>query len=295
MDHCLLFGGQGHLARTKLIPNLERQRISYTIISRKRKANITELHGKENVVAYMSIPTSYLINHVEKYETDFENISPLFILEKPHGNSFDNFNDMCEYLDSRNYRYLFNDHYLFKKWATDINCLSNSFEKIHTIQVDIKETGCINERLNYFESSGILLDMYQSHVVMIFCRILEKMFPTETAIDIMNQLSKTKFLILDSGKYDGYLGTKDTYMTIAMTYKKITLLCNLKKNAHVQNKAIYLYTNTACQRIPLDDSEGYDTMFHHLRKNEHERFVTKEQVDLLWRHIEFNGADGAVN
>jgi glucose-6-phosphate 1-dehydrogenase len=288
MEHCLLFGGQGHLARTKLIPNLENQNVAYTPISRKHKESVKHLYDNENVVAYMSIPTSFIRSHIEKYEHDFERISPLFVLEKPHGDSQENFDEICEYLDSQNYKYLFNDHYMFKNWARDLDHLSSSFPDIHTIQVDIKESGCINDRLDYFESSGILLDMYQSHVMMIFAKILSRIYPKDSLVEILETLSETKYVVMDSGKYPEYKGDQDTHVTIGMRYNKTTLVCNLKKNAGKYNKCIYLNSHSNCQRIPLDDSDGYDRVFANLRKEKYDDFMTKQQVDLLWRHIEFN-------
>lgn len=288
MEHCLLFGGQGHLARNKLIPNLESQNVAYTPISRKQKVNVRHLYDNENVVAYMSIPTSFIKSHIEKYEQDFERISPLFVLEKPHGDSHENFHEICEYLDSQNYKYLFNDHYMFKNWARDLDHLSSSFPDLHTIQVDIKETGCINDRLEYFESSGILLDMYQSHVMMIFAKLLSRIYPKDSLIEILETLSKTKYVVMNSGKYPEYKGVQDTYVTLGLRYKNTTLVSNLKKNAHQHSKGIHLYTDSVCKRIPLDDSDGYDRVFANLRKEKYDDFMTKQQVDLLWRHIEFN-------
>ena len=99
MEHCLLFGARGHLAQTKLIPNFKRQDVTYTCISRKQKVDLREHYSNENVVAYMAIPTGKIMNHIEKYESDFMRIKPLFVLEKPHGDSLKNFNEICTYFD----------------------------------------------------------------------------------------------------------------------------------------------------------------------------------------------------
>lgn len=288
MEHCLLFGGQGHLAKTKLIPNLNIQNITYTPISRKHTVDMKQFYNKENIVAFMAIPTSSIKSHIQRYEKDFEYFSPMFVLEKPHGDSQENFHEICEYMDSLNYKYLFNDHYLFKNWAKNLDNLSSSFSDVHTIQVDIKEAGCINDRLEYFESAGILLDMYQSHVMMIFAKILSRIFPKNSLEEILEDLSSTEYIVLESGKYTGYQGQQDTQLSLGMRYNGKMLVCNLRKNAHHTDKAIHLYTDKVCQRIPLDDSDGYDTMFFNLRKREHADFMTKQQVDYLWRHIEFN-------
>lgn len=286
MEHCLLFGARGHLAQTKLIPNLNRQAITYTSISRKQKVDLRE-HYNKNVVAYMAIPTGKIMDHIEEYDDDFLRMNPTFVLEKPHGDSSENFNEICTYFDYYKYKYLFNDHYMFKNHILGIDYLCNDFSDIHTIEVNIKECGCINDRLHYFETAGILLDMYQSHVVMIFTKILEKIYPSEL---ILLDISETMFDVLDSGRYGTYKGYEDTYVTLGMKYKNTSLFCTLKKNADYleRDKSLYLYTDEVVRRIPLDDSDGYDVMVHKLRKGEHHDFLSRQQVSLLWKHIEYN-------
>lgn len=290
MEHCLLFGARGHLAQTKLIPNLNKQGVSYTSISRKHKADIQEHYDLSNVVAYMAIPTGKILEHIQQYEDDFERIKPTFVLEKPHGDSLENFNEICNFFDYHKFDYLFNDHYMFKNQIRNVDTLSNNFSTIDIVEVNIKECGCINDRLEYFETAGILMDMYQSHVMMIFAKVLSRIYPSESETSILLDLSETKFEVLDSGKYVTYKGSNDTYISLRMTYKQTTLLCSLKKNANVGewDKGMYLYANDIVQRVPLDDSDGYDKVIFDLRRGIHDDFLTGQQVYLLWRHIEFN-------
>lgn len=290
MEHCLLFGARGHLAQTKLIPNFKRQDVTYTSISRKQKVDLREHYNNKNVIAYMAIPTGKLLEHIEMYEDDLYRIKPTFLLEKPHGESVENFNEICGFFDYYKYDYVFNDHYMFKNNVVNIDNLSQNFSKIHTIEVNIKECGCINDRLHYFETAGILLDMYQSHVVMIFAKVLSNIYPCDSLVHILLDISETKFEIIDSGKYATYEGKEDTYVTLGMKYKQTSLFCTLKKNAEYsdRDKAFYLYSDESVQRVPLDDSDGYDVMVGKLRKGEYQDFLSKQQVYLLWRHIEFN-------
>jgi len=293
MDHCLLFGARGHLAQTKLIPNFKRQDVTYTCISRKQKVDLREHYNNKNVICFMAIPTGRILDHVEKYEDDFMRMKPTFVLEKPHGDSLKNFNEICTYFDYYKHDYLFNDHYMFKNHILRLDNLCSNFSDIHTIEVNIKECGCINDRRHYFETAGILLDMYQSHVVMIFAKVLAKIYPSESLTNILLDISETKFEILDSGRYDTYKGYENTYMTLSMKYKETSLFCTLKKNAdyHDRDKGLYLYSDDMVRRMPLDDSDGYDTLVYKLRKGEHQDFLTRQQVYLLWKHIEYNESD----
>lgn len=290
MNHCLLFGACGHLAQTKLIPNLNRQHVSYTSIPRNHKVDLREHYSNKNIVAYMAIPTGKILNHIEKYENDFFRINPTFVLEKPHGDSLKSFNEICAYFDYYKFDYLFNDHYMFKNHILGIDNICEDFSDIHTIEVNIKECECVNDRLHYFETAGIILDMYQSHVVMIFTKVLTKIYPSESINSILLDISETKFEVLESGRYDTYKGYEDTYITLGMKYKETSLFCTLKKNADFsdRDKGLYLYSDKVVRRMPLDDSDGYDVMVSKLRKGEHQDFLSRQQVYFLWKHVEYN-------
>lgn len=122
---------------------------------------------------------------------------------------------------------------------------------------------------------------YHSLVVMIFAKVLAKIYPSESLTNILLDISETKF---DSERYD-------TYISIRMKYKETSLMCTLKKKAEDYDKALYLYTDDIVRRMPLDDSDGYDVMVSKLRKGDHQDFLSRQQVYLLWKHIEYNETD----
>ena len=286
MKHCLLFGGRGHLARTKIIPRLKDNNVPYTVISRKQKEI---LKAEDNLVAYMSIPTTYFFDHIQNYINEFKIIKPTFILEKPHGNSLKQFNEVCEYFNTNNYNYYFNDHYLFKDWADVIHNAPICYQNVKSIHINIQEIGCINERLQYFETSGILLDMYQTHTIIIISHVLHKIFPDDSLLDILKVLSTTKYSILNSGRYPCYQGIQDTFISLEMKYKNITISCQLEKNAEYEDKAIYLLEKPKkIHRIPLSTSDGYDIMIKNLKNNNYTNFLSNKQVEYLWKHTEYN-------
>ena len=51
MNHCLVFGARGHLARTRIIPALKKLDCPHTPISRQQVANLEHLKDVPNVVA----------------------------------------------------------------------------------------------------------------------------------------------------------------------------------------------------------------------------------------------------
>jgi len=283
MEHCLLFGGRGHLAQTKIIPALEKENIDYTIISRKQKSNLKFLYNKPNIISFMSIPTQHLESTLKPYKNDLDNINPKFIIEKPHGNSFDNFESICKFLENNSYNFVFNDHYLLKKNIINIENKKIDFKKIKTIKIVIHENQCINDNV------GILLDMYQSHVLMTFVKILCLIYPTLYDYEILESISKTKFEIQESGKYNGYLGKQDTFVSLKLKFEDINLECDLSKNVdHITNN-IYFFDDKKLliEYLSLND-ETYGTMINNLKYNNTNTFLTKNEIQYLWKHMEYN-------
>lgn len=76
----LLFGGRGHLAKTKLIPALNCKKIKYIPLSRQK----VEIFNEHHNIAFMSIPSQHVISCIKPYETYFKSVKPLTVLEKPH-------------------------------------------------------------------------------------------------------------------------------------------------------------------------------------------------------------------
>ena len=289
MEHCLLFGGTGHLAQTKIIPALQKENIDYTIISRRQKQNLKVLYDKPNVISFLSIPTQHLQSVLTSYSEDLSIINPTIIIEKPHGNSYKNFKDICKFLETNNFDFIFNDHYLFKKNILFLENIKSNFNKIKTIKIVINENECINKRIDYFDNVGILLDMYQSHVLMLFVKLLSQIYPTTDDYEILQNLSKTHFEIQERGKYYGYHGEQDTFITLKLKYKDIFLECDLAKNVEYTNKNIYLFDE---KKILIDtlslDDESYGTMIRYLKYDCSEYFLNSNQINYLWKHMEYN-------
>lgn len=285
MDHCLLFGARGHLSRTKIIPQLKNKGVPYVPISRKKKENLSHLATDSDYVAFMSIPTGDVIASIEPYTFDFLRLRPTFILEKPHGYSHENFDEICNYLDFFGHDYLFSDHYMFKDEILNIDDYDIDFRNVDYVNVALREEECVNERVGYFEKTGVVLDMYQSHVVMMFARVLSKVYG-DAPSDVLEELSTTKYTIVDSKKYDTYVGEQDTQCMIYTKYKNTNLSCELEKNASASTseKALYVQTSSHMHKIHIR-SDGYDNMIERVVDGNHDLFLSKHDVDCLWRHI----------
>jgi len=290
LDHCILFGHRGHLAQTRVIPQLEKRGVTYTGVSRSSISDLSTYYNK-NVFAFMSIPTSNIIETIDPYLEDFEQIQPKVILEKPHGDSIHNFTKICNNLDFHHIDYIFNDHYIFKKDIIGMNNIidENEFSKIHHINFKIHEDECINDRIQYFDSVGILLDMYQSHVLMIVAKIISLKYHISID-DVLYTVSKTPYEVISSGKYPSYLGTNDTYCVLNLKIYDVNITVDLKKNTDVAKKQIDIYDD--CDKLlhtlSLSNDNGYDTVLNNIIDEDFDSFIQKNQIEQLWKHIEYN-------
>ena len=75
-NNVLLFGARGHLARTKLIPAIKQNNMSYIPLSRQKAVDLQN-YTHANDIAYMSIPTQYFFDSIQPYEQNFADTSPL--------------------------------------------------------------------------------------------------------------------------------------------------------------------------------------------------------------------------
>lgn len=229
MEHCLLF-----FEHPLLVSHLRQQNVSYTV---KQKGGLRKYHRRKNVVAYVRSMEQVRSND------DFKHIQPLFVVERPYGNSIQHFNDFCSFFDTHGYDYVFADHYMFKNNVLDIDNLSHCFRNIRKIEVVVKECGSMNVH-----------DVYKSSV-MLSAMVLERMYPGDSLNNILVDMT------------DEYKGT--------------SLVYTLKENEPIRDHALYLYTDTTKQRIPLDDSDGYGRMVSMLRWGDYRGFLSRQQVFFL--------------
>lgn len=283
MNHVLLFGARGHLARTKIIPALDAQRISYTPLSRKEH---THFHMDKDIrnIAYMSIPTQHVIECIKPYEAQFLETKPLFILEKPHGLSLDNFLSISSYFKERDFRVLYNDHYIAKKSLQACMLNAPNFNKI---KVTLHESDCINDRVSYFEglgTYGILLDMYQSHVMIMLSTVLGYIHNVSRT-EILEELSVIEPSRLEFDKYDTYIGANYTQCKVCLKYKDIEIEVSIGKKLPDEKSMCLTGPN---EEVCLDFSSNdnpYTLIFEWIKNDNTKPFLNCYEIELLWNHM----------
>ena len=244
MNHCLVFGSTGHLAKTRIIPALEKKNIEYTCVSRKSHVDFSRAKECKDVVSFMSIPTHYFIATVEKYKHDLHDINPLFLLEKPHGVNKENFEEITSYCNENNLQVLFNDHYIGKYTIRHLNefQMPNKSD-IKTIKVTLYESECINDRINYFDKAGIVNDMYQSHTLLLYSIFLAEIFG-ENKSHILKELSNTFASYVMLNKSNKYNGNAYTSCNIIRSFRDITLKASISKYRDTDEKSVTIVTKS---------------------------------------------------
>ena len=282
MNHVLLFGARGHLARTKIIPSLHSQKISYTPLS--RKDHIVKIDNSKRNIAYMSIPTQHVVETIKPYEDQFMESKPLFILEKPHGTSFENFVDISEYFRIHNFRVLYNDHYIAKN-ALQMCMLNNP--EFNKINIKLHESDCINDRVAYFEGlgkSGILLDMYQSHVMIMLSTVLANIHNVSRT-EILEELALLCPYSVYYDKYPTYIGSNYTQCIVKLKYKDIDIEVSCGKQLPDEKSMCLVGKN---QKMCLDFSSKenpYDLIFEWVKNDNTRPFLNCYEIELLWNHM----------
>ena len=273
MNHCLVFGARGHLARTRIIPALKKLDCPHTPISRQQVANLEHLRDVKNVVAYMSIPTHNFCENVEPY---LGLVDATYILEKPHGHSKYDFERIKDFIDDNNLKVVYNDHYLGKEVLQHIQTPN----KLESIKIKLHENGDMNERINYFDTVGIVGDMYQSHCVLLFATIIAK-HTSRSREEILKELASVEPEIIQIARNIEYMGKAPPECTIKMAYKGVELEADLAKMVP-EDKYILMNDN---DKWNLDMGGcASENVLREIKNSTRKMFIKETEVDYLWDH-----------
>ena len=198
-----LFGARGHLAQTKLIPALKHNKMKYIPLSRSKIQDLQDYKNDKNI-AYMSIPSQNFIECISPYEDFIKENKPLFVIEKPHGITYSNFLELQSFCNSHELNVVYNDHYIAKDSILNL-CNLPEINSVCKIEIKLHESSCVNNRLIYFDQVGILLDMYQSHVLIVLSTILAQM-EDNTRENVLSHIARCIPFEKSFSKYESYEG-----------------------------------------------------------------------------------------
>tara|TARA_Y100000385_G_scaffold120022_1_gene124890 strand:- start:40 stop:723 length:684 start_codon:yes stop_codon:yes gene_type:complete len=221
----------------------------------------------------MSIPTHNFCENVEPY---IDLVDATYILEKPHGHSKYDFERIKDFIYENNLKVMYNDHYLGK----DMLKFIQTPQKLESIKIKLHESGDMNERINYFDTVGIVGDMYQSHCVLLFATIIAK-HTFRNREEILKELGSIKPEIIQIARKLEYNGTAPTECKIKMTYDGIELEADLAKMVP-GDKYILMNDN---DKWNLDMGGcAYENVLREIKYGNSDIFLKEKEIDYLWDH-----------
>lgn len=254
-------------------------------------------------IYYLSIPAQAFpeivdglgqSGHNEAFKNEID--LPRILIEKPFGHDTKSAKQLIN-VTKRNFkeRQIFRiDHYLAKETAQNI--LTFRFKNplfetmwnsryIESIRVSAMETIGIEGRGNFYDQTGALRDIVQSHLLQVLAlATMERPMNFQSA-----ELHRSKLRLLDSitpisknqiaervtrGQYDGYRQEIDDDYSTTETFARINLTINNEqwrktKITLESGKAMHgKYTQITVKFRPTDDAAGPNRLIFRLQPNE---------------------------
>jgi glucose-6-phosphate 1-dehydrogenase len=233
----------------------------------------------------MSIPSQNFIECINPYEDFIKENKPLFVIEKPHGITYSNFLELQTFCNSHELNVVYNDHYIAKDSILNLYNLPQ-INSVRKIEIKLHESSCVNDRLNYFDQVGILLDMYQSHVLIVLSTILAKM-ENNTRESVLSHIARCIPFEKSFSKYESYEGKNFTRCDVKFIYKGVGINVSCGKKLTDEKSLCISTIDGRYLCIDLSNAKGnpYDNIFNWLNNDEIERFLSKKEIAYMWKHI----------
>lgn len=249
----------------------------------------SEWHKKAEVLFYLSVPpqiTQKIIKSLGDLDLKKENNLKI-LLEKPFGSDLANAkkqikNIKKDFQEKEIYRI---DHYLFKKIVPKIISFKEKVvnKKIHSeiasIQIIASETIEVGNRAQFYEQTGALRDMVQSHLLELLSIVLMNIPKNSSKIrdnsvkarykalkNIHVDIKKTKI-----AQYVGYKKEAGSENTTTETFISITLE---SKDPQWKNIPLTLITGKA-----LDKKETFVKIIYKNKKQKNTELIFKEDTN----------------
>lgn len=289
MNHCILFGANGHLSKTKVLPALKSNNISVTSVTRNSKVDLSNIHSSKDTFIFMAIPTTHFIECYKTYEDDLDSFNGPIILEKPIGKDYSDFSKIKDFCTTKNINAIYNDHYLGKDYIRNIKTYDfPNVQDVHKISLILHEESCINDRINYFDNSGIINDMYQSHSLLILAYTLSMLY-NNNYYEVLYEFSKLKNKLCLFKKAKQYEGKVSTEATIETIYENIFIEVKIGKYKKSE-KCLKIHSCKGLYFYNLDNmsSNPYHYIFKNIKNNDTKNFLSISDVENMWKHININ-------
>lgn len=186
------------------------------------KRYIDSLGKFRRIIIFLSLPPATYVKTVNELAPEGFGDDTILIVEKPFGRDYESARDLNKnlthnFLETQIFR---SDHYLAKEAVQNLlvfRFANRIFEPswnnryVESIQISAYEELMVEERGEYFDSSGILRDMVQNHLFQLLCLSTMEPPPTLDAEDIRNQkINILKCLRVDEVHRSQYIGYRES-------------------------------------------------------------------------------------
>lgn len=216
------------------------------------------------------------------------------------------------------------DHYLGKPLVHSIPQIPNLDEikkpikkhNIERIRIELVEDGGIENRGEYYDKSGAIRDMIQSHALQILSLLLAGTQNSNKKANIIKKLKAPRAKDIILGQYQNYLNESninknsktETFVlfktSIKVKNKKIQISIKTGKALEKKSSDIYIELknksivhirigpnpsvsiNNSPIPIDIDKSDGYEHIFLGLMNQDRSRFVSLPEIQASWKFID---------
>jgi glucose-6-phosphate 1-dehydrogenase len=270
-------------------------------------------------IFYLSVSPDFYTSIVRQIAaTHFDTKNALIILEKPFGSDGKSAHDLqatllSVFAEEQIYRI---DHYLAKKALEDIMKIrftepeyADLWNSTHITRITIsllEEVG-VEARGSLYDSLGALRDVGQNHLLEVLALLtMEKSSVAEhisraQALSELIPLSPQEVeMATTRAQYQGYRSidgvapnsNTETYFSITARLKSpnwqgVPFILNAGKRIEASRKEVVVeFSDHRPVHIPLSGSNEYEILLADIFKKKKDRFVSMDEVSLLWRFVD---------
>jgi len=244
--------------------------------------------GINKIIIYCGLPDKVSINVIKNItKSNFqESYNLKFLVEKPLGNNLNEYNEniaqIKNFLGDNIDNLKLIDHYLAKTSLINLKPIKSlsSYNQLEKIEIVLYETYLVDNRISYFDSVGLINDVFQSHMMSIFEKLIDKEY------DLINMPIEKKGEI---GQYNGYPGDQktETYFKFTIVWNNIPIIFKSGKKMSHNDKSIkfHLKDKTVIEYPILSNQNEYYIMFKSIienEKNNEQYFLSHKQNEIFW-------------
>jgi len=224
---------------------------------------------------YVSLPPNLLMIIFRKIKKIKElGFDVRILVEKPFGNSLKEAKKLYKMIKEFKLEdnTFLNDHYLFKQETIGIK--KQDFKKLKII---ILEKLGLENRISYYDESGALIDMVQSHLFNLLFKFLTE-----------KEIKNIKIISYEKKQYEGYIkelgkrSSTETFVRVKLKTggKKIELITGKKFSKKISKIIIDGIEKD------FEDRNPYACIFSSFFKNQNENFPSIKSAITSWGIIE---------